>query len=604
MNVTTHIETTSSAASVTSGAAIAKTSDQPQQAFSESLSAASKTLPETDSANAGNTKATNRKKSSSENTGSTSTVDQGAQAQSSVVSSLVVQPEQVVPVQQAQVTTPDGAPQQFSIGDAVSTADTATEKAVQASGVLPNIVQPSNDSSQTASTFANAVAQGMEARGASLPEAGNSLDDADANGSTNSAPNADSNKHSDAVTNVSADASPDAASSLNQNEVANPAQKSIQNAVLNAVSVASSGADTAPVLKTALSASVGAALASAASNAPKDQAIPLATAPDQTMPLTAPNASAVAANQVASLNKPSDGSVAAISAGVSNLKLVSKAGQSDASVTDGDSESKDMATDATSDSTGIGKHTKISADQSDSQAGAQQTTSSGDQSQSGASSQGQNAIPIQMTYASHPAIVTAQVQSTASASLAPSASQHAGVTSSAASSSLAAASSSDVSSQTLPVINTAKLIHSMGQSEMRVGMRSDEFGNISISTTASKDVITAQISLDHSELAKTLAAQLPEMQARLNSGQTVNVHIDMNSTGARQEAGQGAGQGSGTPGNTANSSDDQSRGGGQRSAYAVSNYASSDNVESQLSPVVASATTGYRSENSRLDIRV
>jgi flagellar hook-length control protein FliK len=144
----------------------------------------------------------------------------------------------------------------------------------------------------------------------------------------------------------------------------------------------------------------------------------------------------------------------------------------------------------------------------------------------------------------------------------------------------------------------------MGQSEMRVGMRSDEFGNISISTTASKGAITAQISLDHGELAKIISAQLPEMQTRLGSGQTVNVHIDMNSTGTGQGAGQGSGQGSGTSGNTANSSYDQSRGGGQQASYAASSYESGNIAESQLSPVIATAITGYASGKSRLDIRV
>jgi hypothetical protein len=150
--------------------------------------------------------------------------------------------------------------------------------------------------------------------------------------------------------------------------------------------------------------------------------------------------------------------------------------------------------------------------------------------------------------------------------------------------------------QTLPVINTAKLISTMGQSEMRVGMRSDEFGNISISTTASKDAITAQISLDHGELAKIISAQLPEIQARLGSSQTVNVHVDMNSTGT--------GQGADTSGSMANSSYDQSRGGEQQSTYSASSYASNNIVESQLSLVVASATSGYVGGNSRIDIRI
>jgi tRNA/tmRNA/rRNA uracil-C5-methylase (TrmA/RlmC/RlmD family) len=118
--------------------------------------------------------------------------------------------------------------------------------------------------------------------------------------------------------------------------------------------------------------------------------------------------------------------------------------------------------------------------------------------------------------------------------------------------------------QSAPVINTAKLIQSIGQSEMRVGMRSNEFGNISISTTANKDMISAQISLDHSELAKALASHLPEMQAKLGGTQPMDVRIDMN--------GASTGQGAGTSGNMSNGGSDQSNTNKQQSAYTASSY--------------------------------
>jgi hypothetical protein len=327
-------------------------------------------------------------------------------------------------------------------------------------------------------------------------------------------------------------------------------------------------------LKTALSASVGAVPGATASKAPANQAIPLATAPDQAVALTDANASTAAANQIASVNRPGDGLAETIRAGGSNFSTASTAEQSATPAGNGKTNSKDTAKDSASDAAGPKKHAEITADQSDTQTGAQQNTPSADRGQSDASSQGQNAVPVQMKGAS----------------------QHAGVTSAAARSSLTAASVPDALPQTLPVINTAKLISTMGQSEMRVGMRSDEFGNISISTTASKDAITAQISLDHGELAKIISAQLPEIQARLGSSQTVNVHVDMNSTGT--------GQGADTSGSMANSSYDQSRGGEQQSTYSASSYASNNIVESQLSLVVASATSGYVGGNSRIDIRI
>ena len=102
----------------------------------------------------------------------------------------------------------------------------------------------------------------------------------------------------------------------------------------------------------------------------------------------------------------------------------------------------------------------------------------------------------------------------------------------------------------------------MGQSEMRVGMRSNDFGDISISTSATRDLISAQISLEHGELARTLALHLPEMQARLGGSQAMDVRIDMN--------GQATGQGTGTSPGMSSGSADGSRGDRQQKGGATS----------------------------------
>jgi hypothetical protein len=150
--------------------------------------------------------------------------------------------------------------------------------------------------------------------------------------------------------------------------------------------------------------------------------------------------------------------------------------------------------------------------------------------------------------------------------------------------------------QTSPVINTAKLIQNMGQSEMRVGMRSSEFGNISISTSTVRDGVSAQISLDHGELAKTLAAHLPEMQARLGGNQSVDVRIDMN--GAR------SGQGTGTTGGGSNGSTDDARGSRRQETNATSFQTGNGFTQSRFSSATATAAAGDGRVNTRLDIRV
>ena len=144
--------------------------------------------------------------------------------------------------------------------------------------------------------------------------------------------------------------------------------------------------------------------------------------------------------------------------------------------------------------------------------------------------------------------------------------------------------------QASPVINTAKLIQSMGQTEMRVGMRSTEFGNISISTSTNRETISAQISLDHGELAKTLTAGLPEMQARLGSNQAVDVRIGMN--GAASSAGMSDG------------SAGQSQSGRQQPGDSSSSHSSYGVPERQFSSVPAAVAIADARSVTRLDIRV
>jgi len=110
-------------------------------------------------------------------------------------------------------------------------------------------------------------------------------------------------------------------------------------------------------------------------------------------------------------------------------------------------------------------------------------------------------------------------------------------------SALAAEANSKQSAQGMPAnvpdvtpahaaINTVRLIQSMHDSEMRVGMRSVDFGNISISASTNRDSISAQISLEHAELAKEITAGLPEIRAALGDS-----HLEVRLVAAGQPAG-------------------------------------------------------------------
>jgi hypothetical protein len=157
-----------------------------------------------------------------------------------------------------------------------------------------------------------------------------------------------------------------------------------------------------------------------------------------------------------------------------------------------------------------------------------------------------------------------------------------------------AAAAASALPQPAPVINTARLIQSMGQTDMRVGMRSNEFGNISINTSATRDLISAQISLDHSELARTLATHVPEMQARFGGNQAMDVRIDMN--------GQATGQGMGTSAGMSEGSGDGSRGDRQQRGNSGSSQPSERFVQGSVA-AAAAMPAGEVKLNTRLDIR-
>jgi len=65
------------------------------------------------------------------------------------------------------------------------------------------------------------------------------------------------------------------------------------------------------------------------------------------------------------------------------------------------------------------------------------------------------------------------------------------------------------------MLHSAKLLERMGQSEVRLGIQAGEFGNIDIRTSMNHDKVTAEISVEHADLGRALAAELPSLQNKL-----------------------------------------------------------------------------------------
>ena len=93
-------------------------------------------------------------------------------------------------------------------------------------------------------------------------------------------------------------------------------------------------------------------------------------------------------------------------------------------------------------------------------------------------------------------------------------------------------------------INVAKLIHRVNETEMQVGMHSAEFGNIAIKTSVANERLTAEISLEHAEIGKMLANELPGLQSKLAGeyGTNARIEIHENSAGFSGGLNQGASQ--------------------------------------------------------------
>jgi hypothetical protein len=81
-------------------------------------------------------------------------------------------------------------------------------------------------------------------------------------------------------------------------------------------------------------------------------------------------------------------------------------------------------------------------------------------------------------------------------------------------------------------INSSRLIPTMGQTEMQVGMRSTEFGEISIRASISQQQMLAQISVNHSELSQAMMAHLASVQTKLGNDYGLQSSISVRHQGA------------------------------------------------------------------------
>jgi hypothetical protein len=80
-------------------------------------------------------------------------------------------------------------------------------------------------------------------------------------------------------------------------------------------------------------------------------------------------------------------------------------------------------------------------------------------------------------------------------------------------------------------VNTAKLIQTLSETQMQVGMHSAEFGDISIRTAVSEQQMVAHITVDHGDLGRAIALHAPAAQTKLGDDLGVRAAIQVTQSG-------------------------------------------------------------------------
>jgi len=77
------------------------------------------------------------------------------------------------------------------------------------------------------------------------------------------------------------------------------------------------------------------------------------------------------------------------------------------------------------------------------------------------------------------------------------------------------------------IVNTARLVERLKESEINLNVRSLDFGNVAIHTAMSHDRLSAQISLERNDLGKALASEIPTLQSKLSQEHGIHATIEL-----------------------------------------------------------------------------
>jgi len=90
------------------------------------------------------------------------------------------------------------------------------------------------------------------------------------------------------------------------------------------------------------------------------------------------------------------------------------------------------------------------------------------------------------------------------------------------------------------VIQSARVLERMGQSEMRLGLNSSYFGSIELHTSVNQDRVGASIATGHSELRAAMLAEIPLLERAIAQHHLTLDNLNMDSGPGRQAGNSGA----------------------------------------------------------------
>jgi flagellar hook-length control protein FliK len=91
------------------------------------------------------------------------------------------------------------------------------------------------------------------------------------------------------------------------------------------------------------------------------------------------------------------------------------------------------------------------------------------------------------------------------------------------------------------VVQSARVLERMGQTEMRVGVNTASFGNVELHATVNQDQIGASVATSHLELHAALMAEMPSLQRAMEQHHLRLDSLELNARAGSQDSGGSAG---------------------------------------------------------------